>query len=91
MSGDAQLQKLLFGLQNATNEKLFIDRGAKLFEKDESKTWIDVYQPRITQLIPVEAPAPVTSTESGLSDKAAAAHSVGQDVEYGRTHALCRV
>jgi hypothetical protein len=91
MPGDVQLQKLLFGLQNPTNEKLFIDRSAKLFEKDESKTWIDVYQPRITQLIPVEASAPSTSTESGPSGKAAAAHSVGEDIEYGRTHALCRV
>lgn len=83
MSGDVQLLELLFGLQNPTNEKLFIDRYDKLFETHELKTWIDVYQPRTTQPVPGEASAPKTSGESWPSGNAAAAHRVGEDIEYG--------
>jgi hypothetical protein len=88
MLGDVQLLELLFGLHNPTNEKLFIDRYANLFETHESKTWIDVYQPRTTQLVPGEASAPKTSSESGPSGNAAAAHRIGEDIEYGSIRSM---
>jgi hypothetical protein len=72
MAGNVQLQELLFGLQNSTNERLFIDRCDILFETDDWKTWIDVYQPRIKEPTPVEATA----------------RQVGEDIEYGRTRSL---
>jgi hypothetical protein len=72
MAGNVQLQELLFGLQNSTNEKLFIDRFEVLFETDDGKTWIDVYRPRIEEPTPAEATA----------------CRAGEDIEYGRTRSL---
>jgi hypothetical protein len=81
MTANAQLQELLFGLQNPTNEKLFIDRCAKLFDPDDSRTWIDVYQPRITALIRTEASAINNAPGDGPLPKGETGHRIGDDIE----------
>jgi hypothetical protein len=82
MPGEFQLQELLFGLQNPTNEQLFIERCARLFEPDDSKNWIDVYQPRITQTGPIGGSAPNTASGVGPPRNDANVHRIGDDIEY---------
>jgi hypothetical protein len=81
MTGIVQLQELLFGLQNPTNEKLFIHRCAKLFDPDDSRTWIDVYQPRIAAPIPTEASPTNNAPGDGPLRNGETAHRVGDDIE----------
>ena len=82
MPGEALLQELLFCIQNPTNQQVFIERCAALFAKDDSKAWIDLYQPRITPPVQNRAPAEFTSPGAGPSSGAATTPSVGDDIEY---------
>ena len=88
MPGEALLQELLFGIQNPTNEQLFIERCATLFAKDDSKAWIDLYQPRITPPVEIRVPVDNTSTAAGPSLGAATTQRVGDDIEYDQVHLL---
>jgi hypothetical protein len=82
MSGEAQLQEVLFGLQNPANEKLFFDRCATLFQTDDVKTWIDVYEPGIAQTIQAEASAVNDSSGSGPPRNDSPVHRVGDNTQY---------
>jgi hypothetical protein len=82
MSGEVQLQELLFGLQNPANEKLFFGRCATLFQTDDTKTWIDVYEPGIAQTIQAEASAVNDSSGSGPPRNDSPVHRVGDNIQY---------
>lgn len=88
MSGEVQLQEVLFGLQNPANEKLFFDQCARLFETDDTKTWIDVYEPGITQTIQAEASTVNDSSGSGPPRNGSPVHQVGDNIQYDQLRFL---
>lgn len=88
MSGEVQLQQVLFSLQNPTNEKLFFDQCARLFEKDDAKTWIDVYEPGLAQTVRAEASLVEDSSESGPPRNGSPVHRIGDDVQYDHSRFL---
>lgn len=88
MSGEVQLQEVLFGLQNPANEKLFFDRCATLFQTDDAKTWIDVYEPGIAQTIQAEASAVNDSSGSGPPRNGSPVHRVGDNIQYDQLRFL---
>jgi hypothetical protein len=88
MSGVVQLQQVLFGQQNPTNEKLFLDRCARFFEKDDAKTWIDVYDPRLAQTVRAEASAVKDSPESVPPCNGSPVHRIGDNIQYDHSRFL---